>query len=80
MKGIAAYLHSADIETSVFYTSNVEGSLQGPRWRQFYTNIELLLFDSRSVILRVTSGPSAPEVCSAQNVVEEFKSKCTATL
>jgi hypothetical protein len=74
INSIAEYLKIRNVKTSVFYASNVEGGLRGQRWQQFYTNLSLLPFDSHGVIVRF-QGRFVPLVCSAQNLLEEFKNK-----
>jgi hypothetical protein len=73
LKKIAEYLNRANVKTSVFYTSNVEQSLRGQAWQQFYRNIELLPFDSHSLILRAISSDLVPTPCSAQGLLGSFQ-------
>lgn len=75
LTSIAGYITSSGSKTTVFYTSNVEGSLAGDAWRQFYTNIALLPFDSESVILRAISDGQRFVLtpCHAQELVNGFK-------
>jgi hypothetical protein len=79
LRSIAEYLNSLNMKTSVFYASNVEGSLPGPKWQQFYSNLSLLPFDANSAILRAIPSPEGrhfflfPTICPAQHLLQGFK-------